>query len=75
MSTDILQDPKYFQSQFLVLKAEEDNIQMSEYVKKKHGSFQAEKAFYELPLSSDNKKDLEYYREVVYAPKEVCGFQ
>ena len=75
LSIDILQDQKHLQSQFIVLEVEEDNVPMSEYVKKKHGSFQTERAFYELHLPSDDKKDLEYYKEVVYVQEEVCCFQ
>ena len=68
------------QSQFLVLEVDEDNIPMPEFVKKKHGSFQTERAFCELDLHlpSNDKKDLEYnyYKEVVYVTvqEEVCAF-
>ena len=53
-----------------MLIVEEDKAQISEYVKKKLGTFQTGRAFYELDLSS-NDEDLKYYKEVVYVQEEV----
>ena len=47
---------------FHLLKVDEDNVRMSEFVKRKVSKFENGKAFYELTES----EDLLYYKEVIH---------
>ena len=61
------------EEQFQVLTVDEDNVQMSKFVKQKLGSFMNGKAFYEF---TQKEEDLSYYKEVVNVQKSLvslCG--
>ena len=57
-----MQNPKYYTEKFYVLKVDENNVRMSEFVKMKIGSFENGRAFYEFK----QPEDLLHYKEVVH---------
>ena len=62
----VVQDSKYLE-QFHVLKVDQNNIRMSDFVKKKIGTFENGKIFYEFKQD----EDLPCYKEVVHVPSDV----
>ena len=62
-----MQDPKYYIEKFYVLKVDENNVRMSEFIKTKIGSFDNGKAFYEFKQS----EDLPCYKEVIHVPMSI----
>ena len=62
-----MQNPKYYTEKFYVLKVDENNVRMSEFVKMKIGSFENGRAFYEFK----QPEDLLYYKEVVHVPTSL----
>ena len=63
------QDPKYCLEEFRVFKVDENNIRMSEFIKRKIKplKFENGKAFYEFK----QLEDLQYYKEVIHVPLDV----
>ena len=67
-----MQNPKYMTGQFFVLKVDEDNVQMSDFVKKVLKlKFENGRAFYEFTRTEE---DLLYYREVVRMHKVITFY-
>lgn len=62
-----MQNPKYYTEKFYVLRVDENNVRMSEFVKMKIGSFENGRAFHEFK----QPEDLLYYKEVVHVPTSL----
>ena len=59
-----MQNPKYLEAHFYVLTVDEDNVQMSDFIKRALGvtEFENGKAYYEF---TQTEEDLVSYKEVV----------
>ena len=53
------------EGKFHVLTVTEDNVRMSQFIKRKHGPFDSKKAYYEYTQDRAEFDDLVCYRDVV----------
>ena len=58
------QDPKYYKGIFRVLEVDEDNVRMSEFIRRKPDCFEKGKVFYEF----SEKEDLMCCRKTIRVP-------
>ena len=64
-----MQDPKYVEERFHVLRVDENNVQMSAFIERKLNlKFKNDRAFHEF---TETEEDLLCYRDVVRM-KKVC---